>query len=195
MAFVPKMLYFFSGFPSACFTAHVVFPQAGRPTIIRIWHKFRENKDLVLYSITILLKWLGFFSYGEHLAIIKCHRTSHSDFVAGPLVPRILSSISRLWIYVYPSGGGKYGCDFCPKLNSTAQFFTKTWGNRARPASASLVVRKATPNDTPFFEKPISTSSPLSKSWNDGDQARMSFQWACDSSTDNTSRRSWYCYF
>lgn len=135
----------------------------------------KRNKDLVLDSNTSLLKRLRFFSYGEQLAIIKCHPTSHSDLVAGPLVPRILSSISRLWIYVYPSGGGKYGCDFCPKLNSTAQFFTKTWGNRARPASASLVVRKATPNDTPFFEKLISTSSPLSKSWNDGDQAGMSF--------------------
>lgn len=56
----------------------------------------KRNKDLVLDSNTSLLKRLRFFSYGEQLAIIKCHPTSHSDLVAGPLVPRILSSISRL---------------------------------------------------------------------------------------------------
>lgn len=89
--------------------------------------------------------------------------TSHSDLVVGPLVPLTLSSMATSWMKVYPSGGGKKGCGFCPKLNSTAQFFTRTWGKRARPASASLVVRKATPSDTPFLEKLISTSSPLSK--------------------------------
>lgn len=36
MALVPRMLYFFSGLLCAYCTAQVVFPQAGRPTIIKI---------------------------------------------------------------------------------------------------------------------------------------------------------------
>ena len=36
MALVPRMLYFLEGLAAACLTAHVVFPAAGKPTIIRI---------------------------------------------------------------------------------------------------------------------------------------------------------------
>ena len=37
MALVPRMLYFLEGLEAACLMAHVVFPAAVRPTIIRIY--------------------------------------------------------------------------------------------------------------------------------------------------------------
>ena len=36
---VPRMVYRFSGFCRQCFSAHVVFPDAGRPIIIRTWRR------------------------------------------------------------------------------------------------------------------------------------------------------------
>lgn len=51
MAFVPRMLYFFSGFSSACFEAQVVFPLPGRPTIIRIYEKCVQ---VILYNLASL---------------------------------------------------------------------------------------------------------------------------------------------
>ena len=39
MRLVPRMVYRFSGFCRQCFSAHVVFPDAGRPIIIRTWRR------------------------------------------------------------------------------------------------------------------------------------------------------------
>ena len=39
MRLVPRMVYRFSGFCLQCFSAHVVFPAAGRPIIISTWRR------------------------------------------------------------------------------------------------------------------------------------------------------------
>lgn len=100
------------------------------------------------------------FSEGVQCTQVRCSFSrfknitlaSHSPLVFGPFGPRTRSSNGTCWMKMKSSGIGKYGVSICPKLNSTAQLWQRTCGNKALSARQSFPILNATPRSCPFLE-------------------------------------------